>query len=417
MADLFDKFDSHRGNLGNYADEAEGYYMFPKLVGEIDSRMKFNGKECVMWSINDYLGLANNPEVRKIDAEAAKRWGLAYPMGSRMMSGQTEYHEKLEQELAEFVEKDASFVLNYGYQGFMSVIDAIVDRHDVIIHDADIHACLIDGVRLHNGKRYAYEHNNVQSLKEKLERAKARIEKTGGGILVITEGVYGMRGDQGNIKEICALKENYDFRLLVDDAHGFGTLGSQGKGTGVHQGCQDGIDIYLATFAKAMASIGGFVAADKEVIKYLKYLMRSQIFAKSLPMPIVEGALKRLALIKQNPEFKQKLWDNVKALKKGLKADGFNIGTTNTAVTPVYLEGTIEEAMGLVYDLRENHQIFCSIVVPPVIPQGMMILRLIPTASHTSEDIEATIEAFKIIKENLSAGKYSGTKNKEADLA
>lgn len=407
MADLFEKFESHRGNLGNYADKAEGYFMFPKLEGEIGSRMKFNGKECIIWSVNDYLGLANNKEVRRIDADSAERWGLAYPMGSRMMTGNTDYHERLERMLADFVEKEESFVLNYGYQGFMSVIDSLVSRHDVIVHDSEIHACLVDGVRLHQGKRYAYNHNDIKNLKEKLERASLDVARTNGGILVITEGVYGMRGDQGNLKEICKLKDSFNFRLLVDDAHGFGTMGDKGRGTGIHQNCQDGIDIYLATFAKAMAGIGGFVAADKKVVEYLKYLLRSQIFAKALPMAVVEGAMKRLEMIKKDNSMQKKLWGNVNFLQKSLRENGLEIGNTNTPVTPIYLEGTVEEAMALVYDLRETYNIFCSIVVPPVVPQGMMILRLIPTASHSRKEIEATIAAFKIIKENLQSGKYS----------
>lgn len=412
MSDLFDKIDSQKGNLGNYADVAEGYYMFPKLEGDIGSRMSFNGKECIVWSVNDYLGLANNESVRKIDSQATDKWGLAYPMGSRMMSGQTAYHEKLEADLAEFVDKESAFVLNYGYQGFMSVIDAIVNRHDVIVHDAEIHACLIDGVRLHRGKRFAYKHNDAEDLKEKLERAHAVTQKTGGGILVVTEGVYGMRGDQGNLREICELKATYNFRLLVDDAHGFGTMGDGGRGTGYEQDCQDDIDIYLATFAKSMAGIGAFVAADHKVVQFLKYLMRSQIYAKSLPLPMVESVLHKLELLKTNPSIKDKLWKNVNILQTKLKENGFDIGSTNTPVTPIYLKGSVEEAMGLVYDLRENHRIFCSIVVPPVIPQGMMILRLIPTASHTMEDIEETINAFKSIKEKLESGAYKKTEKR-----
>lgn len=407
MRDLFAKFDRSKGNLGNYAEKAEGYFMFPKLEGEIGSRMKFQGKECIIWSINDYLGLANHPEVRKADAVAAEKWGLAYPMGSRMMSGQTHLHEQLESELAEFVRKESAFLLNFGYQGFASVIDAIVDRNDVIVYDSESHACLIDGVRMHLGKRFAFEHNNIESLEKNLKRATALVEKTGGGILVISEGVFGMRGDQGRLKDIADLKSKYDFRFMVDDAHGFGTLGETGAGTGEEQGCQAEIDIYLSTFAKSMASIGAFVAADKKVIHFLKYLMRSQIFAKSLPMPIVEGNLKRLELLRSDRSLKAKLWENVNYLQAGLIERGFDTRDTNSCVTPVYLNGTVEEAMGLVYDLRSNHNIFCSIVVYPVVPKGMMILRLIPTASHTIEDIDITLDAFTEIKKNLEAGAYS----------
>jgi glycine C-acetyltransferase len=407
MKDLFAKLERSKGNLGNYADKAEGYYMFPKLEGELGSRMFFQGKEVIVWSINDYLGLGNHPEVREADKVAAEKWGLSYPMGSRMMSGQTDSHERLERELAEFVGKEASFLLNFGYQGFASVIDAIVDRNDVIVYDSESHACLIDGVRMHLGKRFAFEHNNIESLEKNLKRAQVLVEKTGGGILVISEGVFGMRGDQGKIKEIAALKTKYNFRFMVDDAHGFGTLGATGAGTGEEQGCQDEIDIYLSTFAKSLASIGAFVAADAKVINFLKYLMRSQIFAKSLPMPIVEGNLKRLELLKSQPQLRNKLWENVKALQMGLKERGFNVGDTSSCVTPVYLNGSVEEAMALVYDLRSNYSIFCSIVVYPVVPKGMMILRLIPTAYHTAEDIDLTLQAFSFIKEKLESGAYA----------
>lgn len=407
MRDLFAKLDDSKGNLGLYAERAEGYYMFPKLEGELGSRMKFQGKECIIWSINDYLGLSNHPEVRKADAESAQKWGLAYPMGARMMSGQTEQHERLEKELAAFVHKESAFLLNFGYQGFMSIIDAIVDRKDVIVYDAESHACLIDGVRLHLGKRFAFEHNNIESLEKNLRRAQALVEKTGGGILVISEGVFGMRGDQGKLKEIAALKSKYNFRFMVDDAHGFGTLGETGAGAGEEQGCQDAIDIYLSTFAKSMASIGAFVAADYKVIQFLKYLMRSQIFAKSLPMPIVEGNLKRLELLRTDRSLKDKLWENVNLLQGGLKSRGFDIGDTDTCVTPVYLKGSVDEAMALVNDLRSNFNIFCSIVVYPVVPKGMMILRLIPTAAHTKQDIEVTLEAFSNIKSKLENGEYA----------
>ncbi|NLP57927.1 aminotransferase class I/II-fold pyridoxal phosphate-dependent enzyme [Lutibacter sp. B1] len=406
MRDLFERIVKDKGPLGKWAKQAEGYYVFPKLEGEIANRMKFNGKEVITWSINDYLGLANHPEVRKIDAEAAAEFGMAYPMGARMMSGHTKYHEQLERECAEFVNKEAAYLVNFGYQGMVSAIDALVTKHDVIVYDIDSHACIIDGVRLHHGKRFTYQHNDIESLDKNLQRATKLAEETGGGILVISEGVFGMRGEQGKLKEIVALKEKYNFRLLVDDAHGFGTLGEGGKGTGFEQGVQDGIDVYFATFAKSMASIGAFFAADKDIIQYLQYNMRSQMFAKSLPMPIVKGALKRLDMLRTMPELKQKLWENVNALQNGLKENGFNIGKTNTCVTPVFLEGDIPEAMAMVNDLRENYGIFCSIVVYPVIPKGLIILRLIPTATHTLEDVKETIESFSAIRAKLEKGIY-----------
>ncbi len=406
MNDLFDKIYRDRGPLSRWASQAEGYFIFPKLEGEISNRMKFQGKEVITWSINDYLGLANHPEVRKVDAEAATKYGSAYPMGARMMSGHTELHEKLQNELAEFVNKEAAYLLNFGYQGMVSTIDALVAKDDIIVYDVDAHACIIDGVRLHMGKRFTYKHNDVESLEKNLERATKLAEQTGGGILVISEGVFGMRGEQGRLKEIVALKEKFNFRLFVDDAHGFGTLGETGAGAGEEQGIQDQIDVYFATFANSMASTGAFIAGDKEVINYLKYNLRSQMFAKSLQMQLVEGALKRLDMIRTMPELKQNLWKIVNALQSGLRDRGFDLGTTQSCVTPVYLKGSIPEAMALVKDLRENFGIFCSIVVYPVIPKGLILLRMIPTATHTLEDVEITLNAFSAIRERLQNGTY-----------
>jgi glycine C-acetyltransferase len=407
--DLFEKVMQKMGPLGMYSEQADGYFMFPKLEGEIGPRMKFMGKERLIWSLNNYLGLANHPEVRKVDADAAKEWGLAAPMGARMMSGQTKYHEQLEKELAAFVGKEDSYLLNYGYQGMFSVIDNMVDRKDVIVYDSEAHACIIDGMRLHIGKRFVYQHNDIESCEKQLQRATKIIEETGGGILVITEGVYGMSGAQGKLKEIATLKKKYKFRFLVDDAHGFGTMGKTGAGTGEEQGCQDEIDLYFGTFAKSMAGIGGFIAGKKEVVKYLRFNMRSQIYAKSLPMPVVIGSLKRLDMIRTMPELRANLWKIVNALQKGYIERGFDIGGSNTPVTPVHLNGGIPEATNLAFDLRENFNIFCSIVVYPVIPKGMIILRIIPTAVHTIDDVNYTLDAFSKIKGKLEAGKYSQT--------
>src|SRR6056300_1196762 len=406
MRDLFDRIHENKGPLGKWASQAEGYFVFPKLEGPISNRMKFKGKEVITWSVNDYLGLANLPEIRKVDAEAAAEYGSAYPMGARMMSGHTDLHEQLENELASFVDKEAAYLLNFGYQGILSTVDTLVSKDDVIVYDVDAHACIVDGVRLHIGKRFTYKHNDVESLEKNLQRATKVAEQTGGGILVISEGVFGMRGEQGKLKEIAALKKKFKFRFLVDDAHGFGTLGKTGAGAGEEQGIQDDIDVYFATFAKSMAGIGAFLAADKEIIDYLKYNLRSQMFAKSLPMIYVKGALKRLDMLRTQPELKENLWRNVNALQSGLKERGFDIGTTSSCVTPVYLNGSIPEAMALVKDLRENHGIFCSIVVYPVIPKGLILLRLIPTATHTQEDIDLTLTAFSAIRERLENGTY-----------
>ena len=404
--DIFERIKNNRGPLGEHAKSAHGYFTFPKLEGELSNRMMFNGKERLVWSLNNYLGLGNHPEVRKADAEAAKDWGMAYPMGARMMSGQTKYHEQLEEELAAFENKEAAYLLNFGYQGMVSAIDALVTRNDVIVYDAESHACILDGVRLHMGKRFVFPHNNIENLEKQLKRAKKLTDESGGGILVISEGVFGMSGDQGKLKEIVALKKQYDFRLFVDDAHGFGVLGKTGAGTGEEQGVQDEIDVYFGTFAKSMASIGAFVASTADVINYLQYNMRSQIFAKGLPMPLVIGALKRLELLREDPSHREKLWTIVNALQSGLKNAGFEIGNTQSCVTPVYLNGTIPEATALIVDLRENYDIFCSMVVYPVVPKGIILLRLIPTAAHTLEDVEYTIDVFSKIVEHLKAGKY-----------
>jgi glycine C-acetyltransferase len=407
MADIFERLISNYGPLGQHRERAHGYFAFPKLEGEIGNRMKFRGKEKIVWSLNNYLGLANHPEVRKADADAAATYGLATPMGARMMSGNTNQHEQLERELAAFEMKEDSILLNFGYQGIMSVIDALCNRHDVIVYDAECHACIIDGLRLHPGHRFVFKHNDVADCEKQLERATALIEKQkSGGILLITEGVFGMAGDQGKLKELAALRPKYAFRLLVDDAHGFGTLGKTGAGAGEEQGIQDEIDLYFSTFAKSMASIGAFIAGPKNIMDYIRYNIRSQIFAKSLPMPIVIGNLKRLELLKTVPRLKATLWENALKLQNGLKAKGFDIGKTDSVVTPVYMKGGVEEATHMVTDLRENYNIFCSIVVYPVIPKGHIIYRLIPTAVHTDEDIQLTLKAFEETKKKLDEGAY-----------
>lgn len=407
MADIFERLIKNYGPIGQHRERAHGYFAFPKLEGEIGSRMKFRGKEMIVWSLNNYLGLANHPEVRKADASAAAEFGLALPMGARMMSGNSNYHEQLEKELAAFEGKEDAILLNFGYQGMVSLIDALCSRHDIIIYDAESHACIIDGLRLHPGHRYVFKHNDVSDCEKQLQRATALIEKQkAGGILLITEGVFGMAGDQGKLKEIADLKKKYEFRLLVDDAHGFGTLGKTGAGAGEEQGVQDEIDLYFSTFAKSMASIGAFIAGDKNIIDYIRYNIRSQIFAKSLPMPLVLGNLKRLELLRSQPQLKNKLWENARKLQNGLKEKGFDIGKTDSVVTPVYMTGGVEEATAMVMDLRENYTIFCSIVVYPVIPKGHIIYRLIPTAVHTDEDIQRTLKAFEETKKKLEAGEY-----------
>lgn len=407
--DLFAKFENKLGPIGDYAEQAPGYFAFPKLEGEIGNRMKFRGKEKIVWSLNNYLGLANHPEVRKADAEAAATYGMATPMGARMMSGNSTLHEQLEKELAEFIGKEDAMLLNFGYQGMVSAIEALCNRHDVIVYDAESHACIIDGLRLHLGHRYVYKHNNVEDCEKQLKRATELAAKTGGGILVITEGVFGMSGNQGKVKEIAALKSKYEFRLFVDDAHGFGTMGKRGAGIGDEQDCIEDIDIYFSTFAKSMASIGGFIAGDKKVLKFLRYNMRSQIYAKSMPLPLVAGNLKRLQMLRSMPELREKLWHNVNRLQNGLRERGFDIGSTTSPVTPVVMKGGLFDATHLILDMRENYNIFCSVVVYPVVPKGTIILRIIPTAAHTDEDIDLTLAAFSALreknrKENVPAG-------------
>jgi glycine C-acetyltransferase len=407
MADIFERLIKNYGPLGQHRERAHGYFAFPKLEGAIGSKMKFRGQEMIVWSLNNYLGLANHPEVRKADADGSAQYGLALPMGARMMSGNSDLHEQLEKELAEFVHKEDSILMNYGYQGIMSAIDSICGRHDVVVYDAECHACIIDALRMIPGHRFVFKHNDVEDCEKQLHRAQALIDKQqSGGVLVITEGVFGMAGDQGCVKEIAALKKKVPFRLLVDDAHGFGTLGATGAGAGEEQGCQDEIDLYFSTFAKSMASIGAFMAGPKNIIDYIRYNIRSQIFAKSLPMPFVVGNLKRLELLRSKPELKANLWKNALALQNGLKERGFDIGKTDSVVTPVYMKGGVEEATAMVMDIRENYKIFCSIVVYPVIPKGHIIYRLIPTAVHTQEEIDLTLKAFSETKAKLDAGAY-----------
>lgn len=408
--DIFDRIRNDRGPLGKHARESHGYFTFPKLEGEISNHMTFRGKEVLVWSINNYLGLSNHPEVRKVDAEASAQWGMGYPMGARMMSGQTSEHEALERELSDFMLKQDTFLLNFGYQGCQSAIEALVNRHDVIVYDSESHACMVDGVRLHQGKRFVFQHNDMENFKKQLDRARKLTQASGGGILVVTEGVFGMAGDQGKLAEICEFKEEYGFRLFVDDAHGFGTVGENGRGAGDEQGCHDQIDVYFGTFAKAMATIGAFVSGDEDVIDFLRYNMRSQTFAKSLPMPIVVGARKRLQMLRDSSQYKDKLWEIATSLQSGLRAEGFNLGLTNSCVTPVFLQGGLGEATNLTVDLRENHGIFCSIVVYPVVPKDTIMLRLIPTAVHTQEDVDYTIKTFSNVKARLEAGEYKSEK-------
>lgn len=407
--DIFEKLLNNPGPLGTYAEEAHEYLTFPKLEGPISNRMHFRGKEKIVWSVNNYLGLANHPDVREVDAEAAKEYGLAAPMGARMMTGNTDEHDKLENQLSEFVKKEDTFLLNYGYQGVFSIIDALTDRKDIIIYDSQSHACIVDGLRMHPGKHFAFAHNDVQNLEKQLEKAHKFLREDEGGILVISEGVFGMSGSQGALKEIAALKEKYNFRFLVDDAHGFGTMGENGSGTGVAQGVQDEIDLYFSTFAKSMASIGAFVSGNADLIHILRYNVRSQIFAKSLPLPLVKGNQKRLELLANEPSLRENLWKNVRNLQNGLQEKGFHIGTTSSPVTPVILNGTVPEATNLTTDLRENYNIFCSVVIYPVVPKGMILLRMIPTAIHTDDDVQQTLEAFTAVAENLKNKKYDKT--------
>ena len=407
--DIFEKIKKNRGSIGQYQDFGHGYFAFPKLEGEIEPHMNFRGKEVLTWSLNNYLGLANHPEIRKIDAEAAKQYGLAYPMGARMMSGHSTNHEKFEEMAARFVHKEDAYLLNFGYQGMVSIIDSLCDRHDVIVYDSESHACIMDGLRLHMGKRFVFPHNDIESCEKQLQRAQKLTEESGGGILVITEGVFGMAGDLGKLDKIAALKKKYQFRFLVDDAHGFGTMGATGRGTGEHLGVQEQIDVYFATFAKSMAGIGGFVASTKDVINYLRYNLRSQIYAKSLPMAMTLGAIKRLEFIQAHPEQKEKLWTIVHALQKGLREAGLNLGKTESPVTPVYMKSGVPQATRMIHDLRENFGIFCSVVIYPVVPRDVVMLRLIPTASHTLEDVNYTIKAFKEIKAKVDNNEYPDT--------
>ena len=406
MTDVFAKLVKDGGPLGQHVERAHGYFAFPKLEGELGSRMFFRGKEKIVWSLNNYLGLVNHPETRNVDVVAAEKWGIGYPMGARMMSGNSTQHEELETVIADFVGREDAMLLNFGYQGIMSCIDALVNRRDVIVYDAESHACIVDGIRLHMGFSYTYKHNNVEDCAKQLERATKMADKNGGGILVITEGVFGMSGNQGKLKEIVALKERFNFRLLIDDAHGFGSMGPTGAGADEEQGCQDGVDLYFSTFVKSMGSIGAFISGPKKVMTYLRYNVRSQIFAKSLPMIIVEGMIKRMEMLKSMPELREKLWYNVNRLQKGLRDKGFDIGTTNSPVTPIYMKGDLPEATGMVMDIRENYNIFCSVVVFPVIPKGQIIFRLIPTASHSDEDTDLTLKAFEETKKKLDAGIY-----------
>ncbi len=414
--DIFEKIESNPGELARYYEIGHEYFVYPKLAGELGPRMKFKGKELLNWSLNNYLGLANHPEVRKTDAEACARWGLAYPMGSRLLTGNTDLHEEFERRAASFVKKEAAFLLNYGYQGMVSIIQTIVSRKDVIVYDQLSHACILDGMMLTGAKRFVFAHNDMTQLEDRLRKATRLAGMQGGGVLVITEGVFGMKGDLGNLAGIAALKEKYAFRLLVDDAHGFGVMGKSGAGTDEHFGVQDHVDLYFTTFAKSMAGIGAFVAGKTAIVRFLKYNMRSQVYAKALPMPMVEGALKRLELLQTRPELREKLWKIVNAIQSGMKQKGFEIGPTQSPVTPVYLRGATHESANLIMDMRENLGVFVSVVTYPVIEKGHMILRIIPTAAHSMEDVDITLVAFSEVARKLKDGLYAGQAEVRAAL-
>lgn len=411
--DIFERIIKDEGGpLGQYRRKAHGYFMFPKLEGPIEPYMTFQGKKMLAWTFNNYLGLANHPEVRKTDAAAAERWGLAYPMGARMMSGHTSLHEQLERELADFGKKEDAYLFNFGYQGMVSTIDALLNRRDVVVYDSQAHACIMDGMRLHMGQRIVYPHNDLEKCEKALERATRLTEKTGGGILLITEGVYGMTGALGFLDQIVSLKKKFDFRILIDDAHGFGVMGENGRGTSEHFHVMDQVDLYFGAFAKSMAGIGGFIAGPAEIINYLRYNLRSQIYAKSLPLAMVEGLLKRLDMIRTRPELREKLWLITRSLQNGLRKNGFDIGAAEACVTPVFLKGELAEATNILIDLRENYRIFCSVVVYPVVPREVIMFRLIPTAMHDPEHVTYTLRAFSEIQEKLKEGKYKGNEIK-----
>lgn len=395
--DLFDKLENRPSPLGPFTSAGYGYYTFPKLEGPLGPEMKFNGKDMVVWSINDYLGVGSNEKIKQIDAEATAKYSLSAPMGARLMTGNSDEHEALEKELAAFVHKEDAQLLNFGYQGIMSVIHALVDRNDYLIYDELSHACIVDGKQLAMADKSVFKHNDIESFKKQLYRAAAK-KKDNSSILVVTEGVFGMTGDLGILPEIIKLKEEVPFRLLVDDAHGFGTLGHDGSGTGTQLECQDGIDVYFGTFAKAVALVGAFVASEPRVIQFLKANVRSQIFAKSLPMPIVATARERLKMIRQHPEWREKLWSNTLKLREGLIKIGYNVLPSESPVTPVLTQGSTDLCQDIMRIMREEHGIFVSGVAYPVVPKGVVLIRLIPTAAHNDEHIEKTLTAFEAIK-------------------
>ena len=414
QTDIFARRLTEKTPLSRHAATIEGYFSFPKLEGPIGPRMGLNGREMVCWSLNNYLGLSNHPEVREADAAAAAEYGMGYPMGSRLMSGDTELHDELERQLSEFVGKEATMLLNFGYQGAFSIVDALLDRHDAVVYDKDVHACTYDGIRMQTCHRFSFRNNDLAHLEKQLIRATEATEKSGGGILVLIEGVYGMGGHQGKVAEVVALKEKYNFRLLLDDAHGFGVLGETGAGTGEAQGCQDGVDLYYSTFTKSMSTMGAFISGGLEILEHMKYTVRSQVFSKTIPMPVIVGALKRLDMIRTRPELRERLWKNVHSLQAGLYDHGFLDGNIlgESCITPVFLKhDDYVESVAMVCDLRDAYGIFTSIMVYPVVPKGTMMLRLTATALHTERDIDETLHGFTKVREKLAAGFYSDALN------
>ncbi|MCH9633796.1 MAG: 8-amino-7-oxononanoate synthase/2-amino-3-ketobutyrate coenzyme A ligase [Chlamydiae bacterium] len=400
--DLFHKCYQKEGLFSNVREGKDNYYAQPILEGPLGPHMTFNGQKMIVWSINDYLGLAGHPEPTARAKEVLEAFGTAYPMGARLMSGFTQNHQTFEAKLAKFAQKESALLFNYGYLGVLGVITSIMGPRDTVIIDHDSHACIVDGAKLATTRRNqfrVFRHNDMDHL-EKILKSINQDRK--GGILIVTDGIYGMTGEVAPLKEICALKEKYNARLLVDDAHGIGIMGATGRGTGEHLGVQDKIDLYFSTFAKCFAGIGGFVAGDKEIIEHITWNARPVIFAKNLPLIYSDSLSATLDVIEREPERREKLWEIATYMQRRFKEEGFDIGNTTSPITPVFLSiSGLEAIKDAIHILREEFHIFASGVMYPVVPRGVFLLRLVPSCRHTFDDVNKTIEAFIQIKERI----------------
>lgn len=383
---VLQKYINYRGRLHHL-----------ELKGKVSNRMIFDNKEYIIWCLNDYLGLMHHPESIEAAAQATTQYGPSYPHSVRLTIGHSSAHDYLEQQLNTLMGYEDSMLVNLGYQGFMSIIDALTDRHDTIIYDQKCHACLIDGVRLHNGRKFAFKHNDINHLETQLQRARKTHNSKEGMIIVVVDGLYSMHGELAKLDEIVRLKKLYNFALFVDDSHAFGVFGKHGKGSPEHYGIEKEVDVYVSTFTKSFGNLGGFVSAKKPIIDFLRFATRSQIFSRSMPLPMVLSVSKNIEIFQREPERRERLWKNTNQFQEGLREMAINIGPSESPIVPIHINGNHQEGLKVFFDLREMG-IFSYIVAYPVVEKNTCLIRMVCTHNHTTIDIEQTLHAFKELK-------------------